>query len=169
MGQTKNRKLISYLSLGSNLGNRKDNLNEAIFHLKSKAGLIINTSKVYESEPWGLKDQNFFLNQVIKLKTSFSPQHLLKCCKNIEIKMGRSKSIKWGARNIDIDILYFSKLILNEDDLKIPHPLIQERKFVLLPLNELNKTFNHPTLNKTNSKMLEDCSDNSNIYLYGDK
>ena len=169
MGQTKNRKLISYLSLGSNLGNRKNNLNEAIFHLKSKAGLIINTSKVYESEPWGLKDQNFFLNQVIKLKTSFSPQDLLKCCKNIEIKMGRSKSIKWGARNIDIDILYFSKLILNEDDLKIPHPLIQERKFVLLPLNELNKKFNHPTLNKTNSKMLEDCSDNSNIYLYGDK
>tara|TARA_B100001758_G_C17862425_1_gene329670 strand:- start:11 stop:520 length:510 start_codon:yes stop_codon:yes gene_type:complete len=169
MGQTKNRKLISYLSLGSNLGNRKNNLNEAIFHLKSKAGLIINTSKVYESEPWGLKDQNFFLNQVIKLKTSFSPQDLLKCCKNIEIKMGRSKSIKWGARNIDIDILYFSKLILNEDDLKIPHPLIQERKFVLLPLNELNKTFNHPTLNKTNSKMLEDCNDNSNIYLYGDK
>ena len=169
MGQTKNRKLISYLSLGSNLGNRKNNLNEAIFHLKSKAGLIINTSKVYESEPWGLKDQNFFLNQVIKLKTSFSPQDLLKCCKNIEIKMGRSKSIKWGARNIDIDILYFSKLILNEDDLKIPHPLIQERKFVLLPLNELNKTFNHPTLNKTNCKMLEDCSDNSNIYLYGDK
>ena len=169
MGQTKNRKLISYLSLGSNLGNRKNNLNEAIFHLKSKAGLIINTSKVYESEPWGLKDQKFFLNQVIKLKTSFSPQDLLKCCKNIEIKMGRSKSIKWGARNIDIDILYFSKLILNEDDLKIPHPLIQERKFVLLPLNELNKTFNHPTLNKTNSKMLEDCSDNSNIYLYGDK
>ena len=169
MGQTKNRKLISYLSLGSNLGNRKNNLNEAIFHLKSKAGLIINTSKVYESEPWGLKDQNFFLNQVIKLKTSFSPQDLLKCCKNIEIKMGRSKSIKWGARNIDIDILYFSKLILNEDDLKIPHPLIQERKFVLLPLNELNKTFNHPTLNKTNSKMLEDCSDNSNIYLYGYK
>ena len=169
MGQTKNRKLISYLSLGSNLGNRKNNLNEAIFHLKSKAGLIINTSKVYESEPWGLKDQNFFLNQVIKLKPSFSPQDLLKCCKNIEIKMGRSKSIKWGARNIDIDILYFSKLILNEDDLKIPHPLIQERKFVLLPLNELNKTFNHPTLNKTNSKMLEDCSDNSNIYLYGDK
>ena len=169
MGQTKNRKLISYLSLGSNLGNRKNNLNEAIFHLKSKAGLIINTSKVYESEPWGLKDQNFFLNQVIKLKTSFSPQDLLKCCKNIEIKMGRSKSIKWGARNIDIDILYFSKLILNEDDLKIPHPLIQERKFVLLPLNELNKTFNHPTLNKTNSKMLKDCNDNSNIYLYGDK
>ena len=169
MGQTKNRKLISYLSLGSNLGNRKNNLNEAIFHLKSKAGLIINTSKVYESEPWGLKDQNFFLNQVIKLKTSFSPQDLLKCCKNIEIKMGRSKSIKWGARNIDIDILYFSKLILNEDDLKIQHPLIQERKFVLLPLNELNKTFNHPTLNKTNSKMLEDCSDNSNIYLYGYK
>ena len=169
MGQTKNRKLISYLSLGSNLGNRKNNLNEAIFHLKSKAGLIINTSKIYESEPWGLKDQKFFLNQVIKLKTSFSPQDLLKCCKNIEIKMGRSKSIKWGARNIDIDILYFSKIILNEDDLKIPHPLIQERKFVLLPLNELNKTFNHPTLNKTNSKMLEDCSDNSNIYLYGDK
>ena len=102
MGQTKNRKLISYLSLGSNLGNRKNNLNEAIFHLKSKAGLIINTSKVYESEPWGLKDQNFFLNQVIKLKTSFSPQDLLKCCKNIEIKMGRSKSIKWGARNLSL-------------------------------------------------------------------
>jgi 7,8-dihydro-6-hydroxymethylpterin-pyrophosphokinase len=78
MGQTKNRKLISYLSLGSNLGNRKNNLNEAIFHLKSKAGLIINTSKVYESEPWGLKDQNFFLNQVIKLKTSFSPPGFIK-------------------------------------------------------------------------------------------
>ncbi len=83
--------------------------------------------------------------------------------------MGRSKSIKWGERNIDIDILYFSKLILNEDDLKIPHPLIQERKFVLLPLNELNKTFIHPILNKTNYKMLEDCIDNSNIFLYGNK
>ena len=83
--------------------------------------------------------------------------------------MGRSKSIKWGERNIDIDILYFSKFILDEDDLKIPHPLIQERKFVLLPLNELNKTFIHPTLNKTNYKMLEDCTDNSNIFLYGNK
>jgi 2-amino-4-hydroxy-6-hydroxymethyldihydropteridine diphosphokinase len=169
MGHSKNRELISYLSIGSNLGDRKKNLDEAINHLKSKAGFVINTSKVYESEPWGLKDQNFFLNQVIKLKTTFSPQDLLKCCKNIEVKMGRSKSIKWGERNIDIDILYFSKLILNEDDLKIPHPLIQERKFVLLPLNELNKTFIHPSLNKTNYKMLEDCIDNSNIFLYGNK
>ena len=169
MGQTKNRQLVSYLSLGSNLGNRKNNLHLAINHLRSKAGFIINISKVYESEPWGLKDQNFFLNQVIKLKTTLSPQDLLKCCKNIEVKMGRSKSIKWGERNIDIDILYFSKFILDEDDLKIPHPLIQERKFVLLPLNELNKTFIHPTLNKTNYKMLEDCTDNSNIFLYGNK
>jgi len=158
-----------FLSLGSNLGRRKKNLDNAISQLKFEVGNITNISKVYESEPWGLKNQNFFLNQVIELKTSISPQNLLICCKNIENKMGRTKSIKWGERNIDIDILYFSSKIVDEYDLKIPHPLIQKRKFVLLPLNELNQKFIHPIFNKTNSKMLEDCTDNSDIFLYGNK
>ncbi len=169
MGQTKIRQLTSFLGLGSNLGNRKKNLDSAISHLKSKAGSIVKASEVYESEPWGLKNQNFYLNQVIELKTSMSPKNLLKCCKSIENKMGRSRSIKWGERNIDIDILYFSEIILNEDNLTIPHPLIQERKFVLVPLNELSKNFIHPIFKKTNHEILKNSKDNSKIYLYGNK
>jgi len=129
----------------------------------------VKASEVYESEPWGLKNQNFYLNQVIELKTSMSPKNLLKCCKSIENKMGRSRSIKWGERNIDIDILYFSEIILNEDNLTIPHPLIQERKFVLVPLNELSKNFIHPIFKKTNHEILKNSKDNSKIYLYGNK
>ena len=158
-----------FLSLGSNLGRRKKNLDNAISHLKFEVGNITNISKVYESEPWGLKNQNFFLNQVIELKTSISPQNLLICCKNIENKMGRTKSIKWGERKIDIDILYFSKIIIKEKNLTIPHPLIQDRKFVLIPLNDLNKDFIHPIFKKTNHEILKNSKDTSKIYLYGNK
>ncbi len=169
MGQTENRQLTSFLSLGSNLGRRKKNLDDAISQLKFEAGNIINISRVYESEPWGLKNQNFFLNQVIELKTSMSPQNLLICCKNIENKMGRTKSIKWGKRKIDIDILYFSEIIVQEKDLTIPHPLIQDRNFVLIPLNELSKNFIHPIIKKTNHEILKNSKDTSKIYLYGNK
>lgn len=169
MGQTENRQLTSFLGLGSNLGRRKKNLDDAISQLKFEAGNIINISRVYESEPWGLKNQNFFLNQVIELKTSMSPQNLLICCKNIENKMGRTKSIKWGKRKIDIDILYFSEIIVQEKDLTIPHPLIQDRNFVLIPLNELSKNFIHPIIKKTNHEILKNSKDTSKIYLYGNK
>ena len=158
---------ICYLGIGSNIGDRFLNLQNSIKFLTSDVGGITKTSKIYETEPWGEKDQNYFLNQVIEIETTFNPVDLLKICKKIEKNMGRKKIKKWGERIIDIDILYYSGDIINKKELKIPHPLIHERKFVLLPLNELNKDFVHPTLKINNQQLLNNCIDKSKITQYG--
>ena len=126
-----------FLGLGSNQGDRELNLKNSIKLLNSRVGKVLNTSGIYESEPWGVKNQNYFLNQVIEIETHIDPNDLLNICKNIEYDMGRKPEIRWGKRVIDIDILYYQSKIINQEKLIIPHKLMHERKFVMIPLKEI--------------------------------
>ena len=156
-----------FLGLGSNQGDRELNLKNSIKLLNSKAGKVLNISRIYESEPWGVKNQNYFLNQVIEIETHIDPIDLLNICKNIEYDMGRNPEIRWGKRVIDIDILYYQSRVINQKKLIIPHKLMQERKFVMIPLNDLNENHLHPILNITNKEILNNCIDSCKVKYYG--
>jgi 2-amino-4-hydroxy-6-hydroxymethyldihydropteridine diphosphokinase len=137
---------IAYIGIGSNLGNRQENCLRAIELLQKKGIIVTKRSSLYKTEPWGVKDQPRFINMAIEIDTSLEPKELLKILKNIEKELGREKSSKWGPRIIDLDILLFDDIILNENNLKIPHPLMQERDFVLRPLCEIAPDIYHPLL-----------------------
>ena len=156
-----------FLGLGSNQGDRELNLKNSIKLLNSRVGKVLNTSGIYESEPWGFKNQNYFLNQVIEIETHIDPNDLLNICKNIEYDMGRKPEIRWGKRVIDIDILYYQSKIINQEKLIIPHKLMHERKFVMIPLNDLNENHLHPILKITNKEILNKCIDSCNVKYYG--
>ena len=125
-----------FISLGTNLGNREENLQNAISELEQFIK-ITQKSSIYETEPVGYKDQDWFLNMVIEGETALSPQELLKKTQNIEKKLGRTKTFKDGPRIIDLDILFYNSDQINEPNLTIPHPEIQNRSFVLTPLAEI--------------------------------
>ena len=129
---------VVYLGLGTNLGNKEDNLKKAIVFLDD-LGEIISISSFHRSKPWGFESENDFLNAVVSIETSFSPFELLAGTQEIEKKMGRTNKSNenYSDRVIDIDILFYDELILDTLELKIPHPLLQERDFVLIPLAEI--------------------------------
>lgn len=130
--------MISYLGLGSNIGDKSKNLETAINYINSLENTeIIEIASFITTKPYGYENQENFLNSVIKIKTKFSPQTLLSKILEIERKMGRIRKIHWGPRIIDIDILYYEDLIIDDDNLKIPHPEIPKREFVLKSLLEL--------------------------------
>ena len=156
-----------FLGLGSNQGDRELNLKNSIKLLNSRVGKVLNTSGIYESEPWGVKNQNYFLNQVIEIETHIDPNDLLNICKNIEYDMGRKPEIRWGKRVIDIDILYYQSKIINQEKLIIPHKLMHERNFVMIPLNDLNENHLHPILKITNKEILNKCIDSCIVKHYG--
>jgi len=155
-----------YLGLGSNLGNRKNNLEEAIRQIGEFAS-IKKSSSIYETEPWGLKDQPIFLNQVIYMESTLGPNELLSHLKKIEQQMGRKKSVRFGPRLIDVDILFYDDLIMKTDVLTIPHPLITERPFVLVPLAEIAPKLMHPLYHKTIHVLSQDI-DQSSVLLCKD-
>ena len=146
--QTPNLQMV-YLLLGSNLGNRKEILDKAIKLLSQKVGVVILQSKDYETSPWGVTDQPDFLNLVVSIKTKLKPLQILEITQSIENQLGRIRKEKWGARLIDIDVLFYGNEIIDEPNLKIPHPLLQERDFTLSPLAEIAPDFVHPVLGKT--------------------
>lgn len=156
-----------FLGLGSNQGDRELNLKNSIKLLNSRVGKVLNTSGIYESEPWGFKNQNYFLNQAIEIETHIDPNDLLNICKNIEYDMGRKPERRWGKRVIDIDILYYQSKVMNEEKLIIPHKLMHERKFVMIPLNDLNENHLHPILKITNKEILNKCIDSCKVKYYG--
>lgn len=139
---------IAYIGLGSNIGDRFENLTSALREL-SEFSTILTKSQIYETEPVGYKDQQDFLNMVVKISTNLSPIDLIIRLEEIEHKMGRIKEIIDGPRNIDLDILFFGNEIINSQSLKIPHPRLQNRKFVLQPLSEIAGELIHPVLNKS--------------------
>ena len=145
-----------YLALGSNLGNRLANLNEAIAALPPQMEVKAKSS-VYETPPWGYEDQSKFLNQVIKAKTYLEPEPLLKHLKRLEIALGRQESFPNGPRLIDMDILFYDDLVLNSSALVIPHPRLHERGFVLLPLMDISPELVHPVNMKTVREKLAGC------------
>lgn len=145
---------IVYLGLGSNLGERKDNLEKVITLLSEKLEILV-ASSVYETPPWGYTDQPAFFNQVIKSGTCLTPLALLEFIKQTEKQMGREPTFRYGPRCIDVDILFYDDLILESEELDIPHPQLTERAFVLVPLAEIAPDLVHPIYNQKISALLE--------------
>jgi 2-amino-4-hydroxy-6-hydroxymethyldihydropteridine diphosphokinase len=159
---------LAYLLLGSNMGQSKSLLSIAADHIQQKAGLILLKSAIYESEAWGKEDQDPFLNQVLLIESSLSASHLLHSLLQIELQMGRTRSIKWGARIIDIDILFYEEQQIQLDALTIPHPAIADRRFTLVPLHEIAPDFIHPVHHKSIKTLLLECQDPLMVKLLDD-
>ena len=155
-----------YLQLGSNIGDRLGNLDQSIKIITERIGNVLENSNVYESTPWGVENQRNFLNQVIFVKSNFDPYTILDLVLQIEKDMGRIRIEKWGERIIDIDILFIDDLIIESENLCIPHEFIAKRKFVLQPMCEIAPGFIHPKLNKTISQLLEECIDDEKVNVY---
>lgn len=134
-----------YIALGTNLGERLDNLRAAIKALAPDA-TVLTRSHVYETPPWGYENQPAFLNMVVKAETGLEPETLLKYLKQLEAELGREKSIRWGPRLIDLDILFYDDLVIDTPPLVIPHPRLHERAFVLVPLADVAAEVVHPVL-----------------------
>jgi 2-amino-4-hydroxy-6-hydroxymethyldihydropteridine diphosphokinase len=154
---------IVYILLGSNLGNRILYLARAKQKIENSSITIKIVSRIYETEPWGVCNQPAYLNQVLKVETVLSPLDLLTELLNIEVKLDRKREGIMDARTIDIDILFFNKIILNDTNLIIPHPRLHLRKFVLLPLNEIAPNFVHPIYKQSIHLLLKNCKDLLNV------
>jgi 2-amino-4-hydroxy-6-hydroxymethyldihydropteridine diphosphokinase len=153
-----------FFGIGTNLNKRESNINEAVARIEEHIGKIIAFSSVYETEPWGFQSENEFLNMVVKVETNLTPYGLLERIRMIESLLGRVRSNKYyTSRIIDLDILLYENKVINETSLKIPHPLMQDRKFVLVPLCEIEPYLIHPVLNQTIASLLEKCKDKSNV------
>ncbi len=148
-----------FLITGGNIGDRKKNLETAAALIEKEIGSIINSSKIYETDAWGITEQAAFYNQIHLIETEFSAKEVLDKILNIEEKMGRVRTIKNAARIIDIDILFFNDEIINEPNLIVPHPQIINRRFVLMPLNELAPKMIHPVYQKSINELLQLCTD----------
>ncbi len=136
----------AYIGIGSNLGNREKNCVRAIELLEKRGIPVKKKSSMYETEPWGIKDQPRFINMAIEIETFFEPEELLRILEEVEREVGRGVSFKWGPRIIDLDILLFNNIFLKKDNLEIPHPLMDKRDFVLKPLCEIAPDIIHPLL-----------------------
>ena len=150
-------KHIVYLALGSNLGDRDENLKQAVAALSPQMD-VKGKSHVYETPPWGYEDQPRFLNQVLKTQTYLQPEQLLKHIKRLEVALGRKATFRNGPRVIDIDILMYDELVLNTSILTLPHPHMHERGFVLLPMMDIAPDLVHPLSGKSVREMLVACN-----------
>ncbi|TAL63263.1 MAG: 2-amino-4-hydroxy-6-hydroxymethyldihydropteridine diphosphokinase [Bacteroidetes bacterium] len=158
---------VVFLSIGTNLGNRGNNLKEAVARITEHIGSVLESSSVYETEPWGFQSRNQFLNMVLKVETELTPSGLLGRILMIEAMLGRVRNQKlYASRIIDIDILLYEDQVIDEESLKIPHPEMHERKFVLVPLCEIGSKMIHPVLNKSIASLLKRCKDKSKVTEY---
>lgn len=158
-----------FLGIGGNIGNKHNNFEKVVKIIETELGEITKKSSVYETPPWGFDTKDNFWNQVIIIKTELSPFQLLEKIHRIEKQFGRKrKSIDYSSREMDIDILYYDDFYFETKNLIIPHPKMQLRKFVLIPLNEIAHDFKHPLLRFTSFQMLENCKDASIIFKLDD-
>jgi len=150
----------AYLLIGGNLGNVRENFCKAIAEIEKRVGKVSAQSSLYKTAAWGVENQPDFLNLALKVETDLSAQELLATVLNIEKNLGRIRREKYGARAIDIDILFFNNAIIEEENLKIPHPLLHKRNFALYPLAEIAPDFFHPLFKKHISQLLAESPDN---------
>lgn len=158
----------AYLCLGGNIGDREAFLTEASRRIGERAGTVKHTSSVYETEAWGVSGQQAYLNCCISIETTLAPEELLRVLLEIEKELGRTRD-PWKTyepRTIDIDLLLYNQLVLEQEHLILPHPRLHLRKFVLIPLNEIAGGYLHPVLNKTIFNLLGECQDTSDVTLY---
>lgn len=148
-----------FLLLGTNLGDKLKNLQQAKDILGGNEMSIIDYSSIYKSAPWGNEDQDWFLNLILRVDTIHDPHSLLDVCLKTEQQMGRQRIEKWGSRIIDIDLLYYDNYELETEDLTLPHPAIQMRRFTLMPLTEIAPDEIHPLLNLSHEELLAICPD----------
>ncbi|MEO0311504.1 MAG: hypothetical protein RIQ89_1161 [Bacteroidota bacterium] len=160
------KQATAYLSLGTNLGDRLQHLHHAMLKILKSGNSILKISPVYETPPWGVTQQPSFLNLCIALQTTLSPHALLKAMLQIELEMGRERTIKWGPRIIDIDIILYEDCVINTGTLIIPHPFFHERNFVLQPLADIHPDLLHPVLHHTLSTLLQKMVSESTLKLF---
>lgn len=155
---------IAYIGLGSNMGDKTANLKKAIEELgKVPGNKVLAVSSFYETEPVGNIEQDWFINAAAKLETGLTPRELLDILLKIEKELGRVRDARWGPRVIDLDILLYDDLVMDEEGLVIPHPYLHERRFVLVPLAEIAPRLIHPLLKKSMSVLLKGLHDNKKI------
>tara|TARA_R110002049_G_scaffold309183_2_gene518176 strand:- start:801 stop:1946 length:1146 start_codon:yes stop_codon:yes gene_type:complete len=159
-----NKTITTYLSLGSNLGDKLNQLQEVVFLIHTTVGSVVKISPIYETPAWGFEGDNFY-NCCIAVETSLKPSVLLEKLLEIETRLGRKRNEGTGyaSRTVDIDILYYDREIINTEALTIPHPNLQLRRFVLKPLADIAPQFYHPVLKKDTRNLLQECKDKSNI------
>jgi 2-amino-4-hydroxy-6-hydroxymethyldihydropteridine diphosphokinase len=158
------RKHILYLLLGSNLGDRKSQMDKALHLIPEMIGQITSQSSFYETEPWGFSSEKLFLNIALQTLTFLSPEEVIQKIGEIEKMFGRERSGGgYSSRTMDIDILFYDDLVIDQELLKIPHPRLQDRRFVLVPLNEIANELIHPVFRKTIGELLQDCTDTKNV------
>ena len=153
----------AYLLLGSNLGDSKKYIFDAIDYITDEIGQPTGLSSLYQTASWGKIDQPDFINQVIRIRTNLNPQQLLQNILVIEKRLGRQRLEKWGSRTIDIDLLFYGDQIIQEENLVVPHPFLHQRRFTLMPLIELNPKFVHPVLNQTVEQLYEKLDDDLSV------
>lgn len=155
-----------HLLLGSNKGNREEYIAGALQLIEFRCGPVRRQSALYETEAWGEKQQQAFLNQAVTILTKYAPVDLLHAIKSIEKEAGRTESTHWGPREIDIDILFYGNEVVELPGLNIPHPYLHQRRFTLVPLHEIAPEFVHPVLQKPVSSLLQECKDESEVTKY---
>ena len=157
----------AYLILGGNKGDVLYNLKEAVRLIEESVGRVLKSSSIYKTSAWGNTNQPDFFNQVILIETKLQPVDLLRSLISIEESLGRVRNEeKWVQRTMDIDILFYNDEVIDTIDLKVPHPYIQDRRFVLIPLNEIAQGLIHPLYNKSIKQLLNDCPDALNVFIY---
>lgn len=154
---------LVFVGLGSNLGDRRHNIRQALLLLDRPEAHVVQVSSLYETEPVGPRPQPDYLNAVCRLETQRSPDLVMAACLDVETQMGRVRDERWGPRIIDLDLLFHGDLIVQSPELILPHPRILERRFVLEPLCELAPDFLDPVSGKTVRELLEECPDSTRV------